>query len=101
MTLGKARVLEESGAGFPARPIAFTEGRGESFIPKKERRWATCHRLPGGAFGFFASCDPPPSAQGQTPAYAICPQRAKHPSSPLSKKAAVRGQRPFWGRGKS
>lgn len=32
MTLGKVKVLAESGAGFPARPTAFTEGGGESFI---------------------------------------------------------------------
>lgn len=101
MTLGRVRVLAESGAGFPARLTASTEGEGSLSSQKEERRRAPYYRLPDGAFGPFASRDPPPSAQGQTPAHAVCPQRAKHPSSSLSKKAAARGQRPFWGRGEN
>lgn len=89
MTLGKVKVLAESGAGFPARLTASTEGEGSLSAQKRSAAGQPVTGCPAALLGSLPHA-PSPSAQGQTPAHAVCPQRAKHPSSP-----------PFWGHGEN
>lgn len=72
MTLGKVRVLAESGAGFPVRPIAFTEGEGSLSSKKRSAAGQPVTGCPAALLDSLPRATLPLPHRGD-PRHAICP----------------------------
>ena len=101
MTLGRVRVLAESGAGFPARLTAFTEREGN---PSSQKRSAAGHPVtgcPAALLGPLPRAILPLPHRGRPPPMPSAPRGPSTPHPPLSKKGRRQRAAAFLGRGDS